>query len=325
MTENVVTSDSFEQYLISHPFSGKPENLYNAMNYIMQLGGKRVRPKLLILAYQCVNGNLHDDVYKLALAIETFHNFSLVHDDIMDNASIRRGKKTVHEEWSQATAILAGDNMVVKCYDLILNSGLPNKLELLNEFTTMAIQVCEGQQFDMNLPTQEFISEDEYLQMIKLKTAVLPACALKMGALAAEADSTLASHFYNFGLSLGMAFQLQDDYLDAFGSELEIGKKEGGDILENKRTILYLHAMENLSTSRKAELNKWYSERVLDRDMKVKMVRELFIEAGSDTYLLQLKTQYEKQALEHLEFSCGNSEYKNHVMSLFDFLKARRT
>ncbi len=324
MAENIVNSDSFEQYLISHPFLGKPENLYNSMNYIMQLGGKRVRPKLLLLAYQCVAGKISDDVNQLALAIETFHNFSLVHDDIMDNAPLRRGKKTVHEEWNESTAILAGDNLLIHCYSMILKTGLPNKEVLLREFSDMAIQVCEGQQMDMNLPTREFISEEEYLRMIRLKTAVLPATALKMGALAAEAQEEKAAHFYDFGLNLGMAFQLQDDYLDAFGTEPETGKREGGDILENKRTILFLHALKNLYNEGREELLTWYGERVMDPAMKVNRVRTLFKEAGSDIYLIKLKSEFESFALENLEMSCGNSEYKQQVLTLFDFLKARK-
>lgn len=324
MTENIVTSDNFEEYLISHPFLGKPENLYNSMNYIMQLGGKRMRPKLLLLAHQCIAGTLTKDVYQLALAIETLHNFSLVHDDIIDNAPIRRGKKTVHEEWNLPTAILAGDNLLIKCYDLILKTSLPKKEELLNEFTTMAMQVCEGQQMDMNLPGKEHITEEEYLHMIRLKTAVLPACALKMGALAAGASLDKSDHFYDFGLNLGMAFQLQDDFLDCFGTAAETGKQEGGDILENKRTLLFLHAQQHLEGSDREELNRWYGERVLDQSAKINRVRELFVKAGSDRYLLNLKHEFEEHALENLEQACGQSEFKQHVLMLFDFLKARK-
>ncbi len=325
MTENVVTSDSFEQYLISHPFVGKPENLYNSMNYIMQLGGKRMRPKFLLLSLKAVGGTLNEDAMKLALAIETFHNFSLVHDDIMDNAPIRRGKKTVHEEWNIPTAILAGDNLLLKCIELIIDTKFDNKIDLLQEFTTMASLVCDGQQMDMNLPGIEQISEADYLKMIELKTAVLPACALKMGAMAGGADKATAEAYYQFGLHLGMAFQLQDDYLDTFGSSADIGKQEGGDIIENKRTILYLHAESVLNETDKQNLKAWFEDPVANPEDKVAVVRELYLQAGSDTYLNQMKSDYEHKALEILNTICEPGDSKSQFMMLFDFLRSRNS
>ena len=325
MTENVVTSDSFEQYLVSNPFIGKPENLYNAMNYIMQLGGKRMRPKFLLLAYYANGGNKHEQAMKLALSVETFHNFSLVHDDIMDNAPIRRGKKTVHEEWNMPTAILAGDNLLLQCYRLILETDFESRLDLLNEFTDMSALVCDGQQMDMNLPGFETISEDEYLKMIELKTAVLPACALKMGALAAGASAEIAQQYYQFGLNIGMAFQLQDDFLDAFGSAADIGKQEGGDIIENKRTILYLHAESTLNELDCKELREWMSSTPDAPQNKIERVRQLFKDAGSDTYLAEMKAGYEHNALQILNTVCTDEVYKAQFMLLFDFLKARNS
>lgn len=325
MAVKIVDSESFEQYLISHPFSGKPENLYNAMNYIMQLGGKRMRPKFLLLAYEAISGRTDEEALRLALAIETFHNFSLVHDDIMDNAPIRRGKKTVHEEWNTSTAILAGDNLLIKCYELILSTGFTNKTELLNLFTTMSAQVCDGQQMDMNLPGQEHISESEYLKMIELKTAVLPACALEMGALAAGGDPVICEAFRDFGLNLGMAFQLQDDYLDCFGSAAQTGKQEGGDIIENKRTLLYLHAEKHLNGTDKEEFLRWYNSPAHDLDMKVKRVRELFRLVGSDVYLLELKARYEAEALNRLQkLNLGDIE-KSEFGLLFEMLRSRNS
>jgi geranylgeranyl diphosphate synthase type II len=206
-----------------------------------------------------------------------------------------------------------------------LKSGFSNGSELLNEFTIMATQVCEGQQMDMNLPTQEKISETEYLQMIRLKTAVLPACALKMGAMAAGADAEQSDHYYDFGLNLGMAFQLQDDYLDAFGSSKETGKIEGGDILENKRTLLYLHACENLERDDREELLNWYNERVHDKEMKVRRVRELFRNSGSDSYILSLKKEFEKHAMDNIHKACGDSKHIDQVLGLFEMLKDRKT
>jgi len=324
MGENNANTGKFEDYILAHPFVGEPGNLYEAMNYIMQLGGKRVRPQLLLLAYQSVAGTLNEDVMKLALAVETFHNFSLVHDDIMDNAPVRRGQPAVHEKWDMGTAILVGDNLLIKCYDLILKTGLNNRELLLGTFTEMAAQVCEGQQMDMNLPEQVGISDADYLKMIQLKTAVLPAAALKMGALAAGCAAELAEYFYQFGLNLGMAFQLQDDYLDCFGSSAETGKQEGGDILENKKTLLYLYALTHLNKASVEELSNWYKGRVQDLQMKISRVRTLFTEAGSDVYLLQLKAEYEQKALVFLDKACSEGHARAQMMQLFDFLKARK-
>ena len=323
MRNDIVDTDIFEAYLLSHPFRGKPDNLYNAMNYIMQLGGKRMRPKLLLLAYQSINGKIDDQALKLALAIETFHNFSLVHDDIMDNAPIRRGKPTVHIEWDQSTAILAGDNLLIHCYQLILETDFECKSQLLNVFTSMSAQVCDGQQMDMNLPKQSQISEADYLKMIQLKTAVLPAAALKMGAIAAGASSQIAEAFYEFGLNLGMAFQLQDDYLDAFGSAEDIGKQAGGDIIENKQTILLIHALQHLNGDSLQALNRHLETTHSTNMEKVEAVRLLMKQAQSDTHLLQLKQSYEQNAHQNLNQACPEFERQTGLLQLFEGLKTR--
>jgi geranylgeranyl diphosphate synthase type II len=323
MGNDIVDTDLFEAYLLGHPFTGKPVNLYNAMNYIMQLGGKRMRPKLLLLAYNSVKGKLDQEALKLALAIETFHNFSLVHDDIMDNAPIRRGKKTVHEVWDQSTAILAGDNLLIKAYQLILDTNYACKDQLLQAYTKMSAQVCDGQQMDMNLPKQAQITEAEYLQMIQLKTAVLPAVALQMGALAAGANEAVCNAFYDFGLHLGMAFQLQDDYLDAFGSAQDIGKQEGGDIIENKRTILMLHALQHLKGADLNQLQNLIDQAPADEAFKISTVRQLMKQAGSDQHLLQLKHAYETSAHQFLDIACPEPQQQAGLLSLFEGLKTR--
>jgi geranylgeranyl diphosphate synthase type II len=289
----------------------------------MQLGGKRMRPKLLLLAYQSIKAEVDQDALKLALAIETFHNFSLVHDDIMDNAPIRRGKKTVHEEWDESTAILAGDNLLIKAYQLILETNFECKEELLKAYTQMSAQVCDGQQMDMNLPKQLQITETEYLQMIQLKTAVLPAVALQMGALAAGASASICQAFYDFGLNLGMAFQLQDDYLDAFGSAQDIGKQEGGDIIENKRTILMLHALKHLNGNDLKQLQNLIDQVDVDETMKISTVRLLMKQAGSDQYLLQLKQDYETKAHHFLDLACPEPSHQLGLLRLFEGLKTR--
>lgn len=322
MSDHHINSEEIENYILSNPFSGKPENLYNAMNYIMQLGGKRVRPQLMLLSYFAIKNEINKEAYNIALALETFHNFSLVHDDIMDNAPLRRGKKTVHEEWDIPTAILVGDNLLIKCYDLILRTNFQNKIELMKEFTKMASLVCDGQQLDMNMPFKEFVTENEYLKMIELKTAVLPACALKMGAMAAGANDIQCEDFYNFGLNLGMAFQLQDDYLDVYGTENQIGKQVGGDILENKKTVLFIHALHHLSSTLKEELINWYDNKSNSND-KVERVKELFEIAGSDKYLFQLKYKYETDALAYLGKIQMNQSVKKKFDELFGFLQSR--
>jgi len=323
MNAHLIEEDNFESYLLNHPFNGQPETLYAPMNYIMQLGGKRMRPKLLLMAYESCGGLHKEDANKLALAIETFHNFSLVHDDIMDNAQLRRGQKTVHEKWNTATAILAGDNLLTKCYDLILNTEVNNKERILKLFTATATQVCEGQQLDMDLPNQNQVTEAEYLEMIKYKTAVLPAVALQMGALAANSSNALAETFYQFGLNLGMAFQLQDDYLDTFGTTEAIGKQVGGDILENKKTVLYLHAMLNLQGEPQQQLKNWFTQTTQDNTLKIEEVKDLYQMAKSDVYLLNRKAAYENKALEHLANTGMDDANKSIFIALFELIKNR--
>lgn len=324
MTAHLKEEDSFETYLLNHPFAGQPDSLYAPMNYIMQLGGKRMRPKLLIMAYESCGGKQIEEASKLALAIETFHNFSLVHDDIMDNAHLRRGKKTVHEQWNIATAILAGDNLLTKCYDLILKANVNHKEHILQLFTTTATQVCEGQQLDMDLPNQTAVSEADYLEMIKYKTAVLPAVALQIGALAANSNNDVAEAFYQFGLNLGMAFQLQDDYLDTFGTTEMIGKQVGGDILENKKTILFLHALQYLNPEKKQALKNWFSQKENSDPLKIDEVKSLYLLAESDAYLLKLKANYETKALEYLAKTGIDQDSTQNFMALFDLIKNRK-
>lgn len=323
MQDTNAGTDRFEAYLKANPFSGEPANLYEAMNYIMLLGGKRMRPKLLLLAYEAVKGGLDEKAMKLALAIETFHNFTLLHDDIMDHAPLRRGKPSVHKVWNDETAILAGDNLLIQAYRLVIESGAGNEI-VMREFTMMASQVCDGQQMDMNLPSTGYVTEQQYLEMIRLKTAVLPACALKMGALAAGASTDVADLYYKFGISLGLAFQLQDDYLDSFGSGDETGKQEGGDIIENKKTILYIHAMQYLPQDKLVELAGFFGSGINDERIKVARVRELFTEAGSDKYLLEMKEAYEHKALEFLEKACTDETRRKSFLVLFEMLKTRR-
>lgn len=232
-------------YLEEHPFTGNPDNLYDPMNYILSLGGKRIRPLLVLLGNQSGKGNI-EDCLPLAHMIEVFHNFSLVHDDIMDNADIRRGKPTVHIKWDEPTAILSGDNMLVKTIEIWRKYDGSASMEILDCYLKTATEVCEGQQKDMDFAhVSTPVTEDAYLEMIKEKTAVLLGAALKIGFLSSGGSTEHADTFYDFALQTGLSFQMMDDYLDSFGDGDRTGKKQGGDILEGKNTWLKIKSHEN--------------------------------------------------------------------------------
>ena len=236
--------EAYFNYLVENPFTGSPENLYEPMNYILSLGGKRIRPLLSLIGNQSANG---DEKIALPIAhlVEVFHNFSLVHDDIMDRADVRRGKPTVHVKWDIPTAILSGDNLLVKTFEIWHQYSGPNKDEILSCYIKTATEVCEGQQKDMDFAAHgALVTEDAYLDMIRQKTAVLLGAALKMGFLSAGGKSEHAETFYDFALQTGMSFQMMDDYLDTFGDETKTGKKQGGDILEGKNTWLKIKSLE---------------------------------------------------------------------------------
>lgn len=249
------TIEYYVQLIEGIDYKGNPEELYHPINYILQLGGKRLRPVLVGMAAELFDGKKHE-VDAIAKAIEIFHNFSLVHDDIMDNAPLRRGKKTVHEKWNTNIAILSGDVMLVKAYEELIKGNYTNLASIIQVFNQTAIEVCEGQQLDMNFETRSSVSLEEYIEMIKLKTSVLLGGAVKMGALAVGANENDAQKIYQFGVNMGIAFQLMDDYLDAFGDPEKFGKQVGGDILSNKKTYLNILALEKDSTR---EAKKWLS------------------------------------------------------------------
>lgn len=236
--------DSYLTYLGQNPFIGSPKNLYDPMNYILSLGGKRIRPLLVLIGNQAAKGNT-DIALPLSHLVEVFHNFSLVHDDIMDRADIRRGQPTVHVKWDMPTAILSGDNLLVKTFEIWAQYSGPYQNEILNCYIRTATDVCEGQQKDMDFSNpKEIVTESAYLDMIRQKTAVLLGAALKMGFLSAGANPQHADTFYDFALQMGMSFQMMDDYLDTFGEESKTGKKQGGDILEGKNTWLKIKSLE---------------------------------------------------------------------------------
>ncbi|HSH20563.1 MAG TPA: polyprenyl synthetase family protein [Draconibacterium sp.] len=252
-----------------------PADLYHPVDYSLEIGGKRLRPTLLLMGYNMFLDSVQDAV-PAAIAVEVFHNFTLLHDDIMDKAEVRRNKPTVHKKFSENSAILSGDVMAFLSYRYLSESKSGNILEVFNLFTKTAIEVCEGQQFDMEFETRMDVQEKEYLEMIRLKTAVLLACSLKAGALLANADKEVAEQLYEFGINLGIAFQLQDDLLDSFGDQKSFGKKIGGDILANKKTFLSINALQNATGSEKQELLNWMNATDCNPDDKILAVLRIY-------------------------------------------------
>ena len=251
----------------------KDFSLYDPVNYILDIGGKRLRPVLTLLATDLFGGVVSDSI-KPALGIEVFHNFTLLHDDIMDNAPLRRGQATVHEKWNVNAAILSGDVMFVQAFSLVTSCKNEFLRDVLDLFNVTAIEVCEGQQLDMDFESRTDVSIDEYIDMIRLKTSVLVACALKLGAILASAPKEDAEKLYDFGLNLGIAFQIKDDILDVFGDAALVGKKVGGDILANKKTYLLLKALEDADESQNDTLKSWLSKE--GGADKVEAVTEIF-------------------------------------------------
>lgn len=285
-----------EQEIANIAYTQQPEELYKPIEYIMQLGGKRLRPVLTLMANDMFGGETRKAL-KAALAIEMFHNFTLVHDDIMDNADIRRGQPTVHVKWNQTIAILSGDLMMIKATDLLCETETNDLRNLISVFNKTAAEVCEGQQWDMNYETQSNVTEQDYLKMITLKTAVLLGCALKVGALIGGANTDDANHLYEFGKNIGIAFQLQDDILDSFGEGDKVGKKIGGDIAANKKTILLIEALNSAEGDDKDELYYWLGAK---SNEKIEAVLNLYNKYNVRQKAEQLKEQHLQSAFEHL-------------------------
>ena len=265
----------FLSYLESKQWIHEPKNLYEPIDYILKLGGKRIRPVLTLMAADIFSSDFKKAL-PAALAVEVFHNFTLIHDDIMDAAPLRRGKATVHEKWDTNTGILSGDAMLILAYQYFENYEPIVFQKLAKLFSKTALEVCDGQQLDVDFETRNDVTIPEYINMIRLKTSVLVAAALKMGAIVAEADNENANLIYDFGLNLGLAFQLQDDYLDTFGDPETFGKQVGGDIIENKKTYLYLKALEVATEDDKGKLAYLYRKKLADSTDKISDVQRIF-------------------------------------------------
>lgn len=289
--------------------------MYQPIQYILDLGGKRLRPVLTLMTAEIFNCDYKKSL-DAALSIEVFHNFSLIHDDIMDDAPLRRGKETVHEKWDINTGILSGDAMLIMAYQLFENYDAKTFQALAKLFSKTALEVCEGQQYDMDFETRDDVTIEEYLKMIEYKTAVLVGAAMKMGAIVAEASEKDQQSIYQFGKNLGIAFQLQDDYLDAFGDPKTFGKQVGGDIIENKKTYLYLKALEFSNDEDALRLQHLFGISPSENNDKIESVKQLFITSGSADATQQEIKNYTNKAFSVLE-DIAISEEKKQVLKQF--------
>lgn len=287
-------------YIENLQINKKPDELYDPIKYILSLGGKQLRPVLTLFAAEIFGSNYQKAIHA-ASAIELFHNFSLIHDDIMDDAPLRRGHQTVHEKWNVNTGILSGDAMLILAYQYFENYEPVIFKELAKLFSKTALEVCEGQQMDINFEERNDVSIDEYITMIEYKTAVLVGAALQMGAIVAETSEDNKKRIYDFGRWLGIAFQLQDDYLDAFGDMATFGKKIGGDILENKKTYLYLMALKKGTKEEKEQLLELFSVTDVPEEEKINIVRNIFENTKATVEIQQQIKDYTQRALEVLE------------------------
>jgi len=313
-----LVADFASKFSINH-FPEAPVSLYEPCEYFLSIGGKRIRPILCLMGNELFD-NIHPEAYEVATAIELFHNFTLMHDDIMDNASLRRGIPTVHVKYNASTALLAGDVMLIRAYEYINKVGANHLPKIFQLFNKTAKEVCEGQQLDMDFEKQQQVSLSDYIHMITLKTSVLLAASLEMGAVLGGAVEGNCEHLYEFGKNLGIAFQIQDDYLDAFGDPEKFGKEVGGDIKQNKKTFLLLHALEVANADQKAQLEKLMQENPSD---KVEKVLEIYKSCRVNEWANTLKEQYLQTALNHLEAIAVVAARKAPLKELADYLIQR--
>jgi geranylgeranyl diphosphate synthase, type II len=297
------------------------ESILQPVNYIVQLGGKRIRPLLTLLSADLFSDEIEPAVYP-AIAMEIFHNFTLMHDDIMDNAPLRRGKPTVHERWNRDVAILSGDAMLIQAYQLIVKTNPACLPAVLDTFNTTSLEVCKGQQLDMEFQSRNDVSIEEYIEMIRLKTSVLLGGAMKIGAIIAEASEDDQRRIYDFAINLGISFQLWDDYLDTFGDAAKIGKQVGGDILANKKTFLMIQAMAMASSEKKSMLIGLLEDSD-NAEKKVQLITQLFRELNLNTLLEQRVEDYYQRALQNLSDIDAPSDRKEKIASLATSLRHR--
>lgn len=320
------TADEFLQlinrYLDSLPYDRKPASLYAPIKYVLSMGGKRIRPTLMLLAYNLFKDD-PEKILSSACALETYHNYTLLHDDLMDNADVRRGQPTVHKKWNANLAVLSGDSMLVLAYQRMTECD-SHLAEVLRLFTETALEIGEGQQMDMEFETRNDVCEEEYIEMIRLKTSVLLACAMKIGALLADAPADDADNLYRFGEKIGLAFQLQDDYLDVYGDPAVFGKAIGGDIVSNKKTYMLINAFNRADNAQRAELERWIRATDFDRQEKVKAVTGLYDEMGIDRLAQQKIAGYFNESKTYLDRVDVSDERKSELMRYAQRMMKRR-
>ena len=314
---------SLETALTDHVQVKEPRNLYEPISYILSLGGKKMRPVLTLLSAEIFDAD-YKKAIPAAIAVEVFHNFSLVHDDIMDDAPIRRGKKTVHEKWDVNAGILSGDAMLILAYQFFEMYEPKTFRDLAKLFSKTALEVCEGQQWDVDFEKRSDVTIPEYLKMIEYKTAVLVAAAMKMGGIVAGTSEENCNRIYDFGLNLGIAFQIQDDYLDAFGDPSTFGKQSGGDIIENKKTFLYLKALEFGTENQRESLTGLFSKELEENTSKIQQAKDIFIATGAAEAALQEIRQYTFKAFNMLDGIAVSDEKKAALRTFGEDLMDRK-
>lgn len=314
--------DKINNHISEIQYTRTPKGLYAPVEYVLSLGGKRIRPVLMLMAYNLYREDI-SAIYDAATGIEVYHNYTLLHDDLMDRADMRRGKPTVHKVWDDNTAILSGDTMLVLAYQYMASSSPEHLKEVMDLFSLTALEICEGQQLDMEFESRTDVLEDEYIEMIRLKTAVLLAASLKIGAIQAGASAEDAQNLYNFGMQLGVAFQLQDDLLDVYGDPEVFGKKIGGDILCNKKTYMLIKAMARADEAQQAELYRWLHMKDYQPAEKINAVTELYNQLNIRSVCESKMREYYTLAMESLEAVAIAEERKKELKNLMKLLMYR--
>ena len=308
-------SQRINQYIKELAFSRKPQGLYNPIEYVLSPGGKRIRPVLMLMAYNLYRDDV-EAIFDPATAIEVYHNYTLLHDDLMDRADIRRGKATVHKVWNDNAAILSGDAMLVLAYQYMARVKTDCLKPVMDLFSQTALEICEGQQLDMEFETRHDVTEEEYIEMIRLKTSVLLAASLKIGALLGDASSADANALYDFGMHMGVAFQLKDDWLDVYGDPAVFGKKIGGDILCNKKTYMLIQALRSAKGDQLNELNEWIEAEQPNPQEKIAAVTRIYNATGVKQMCEEQIALYTRKGLESLERVALPAEMKEQLSQL---------
>ena len=310
-------------FIANLSYERKPESLYAPVKYVLSMGGKRIRPTLMLLAYNMFKDD-PERILMQAVGLETYHNYTLLHDDLMDHADLRRGHETVHKRWNDNQAVLSGDTMLVLAYERMAQ-GLTDKLgEVLSLFTQTALEIGEGQQYDIDFETRNDVSEEEYIEMIRLKTSVLLACALKIGAILGGASQTDADNLYKFGEQIGLAFQLQDDYLDVYGDPKVFGKAVGGDIASNKKTYMLINAFNCADDCQRKELQRLIGAETFDREEKVAAVTTLYNEIGIDKMAKDKMDFFFEQSKRYLDAVSISEERKQELRAYAERMMKRK-